>query len=153
MIRAAVIFTAILLSGCQNLSQTTAPQPEIEAAHGRLITAFSTCNADQFVAAYSDRFTFITSHTPTPVTTTDGLRKYLGSGCGGGPNPTATVKSQSISASGDTAIIAGQYLFKVPMKGQVVDLLQNFTAVMRQADGSWKVVAHHVSMVPQPAPR
>ena len=45
-------------------------------------------------------------------------------------------------------MITGQYLFRVPDGAKVVDVLQNFTVVFVRQSGSWKVSAHHVSLVP-----
>lgn len=135
-------------AGCQSLSAGIATQSEVEAAHGRLAEAYSTCNAPAFLDEYGERFTFTTSSTPGAITSRSGLQAYLAYGCGLNPNPTATVKQQSIRFVGAHAIVTGQYLFRVPAAGKVVDVVQNYTAVFGRERESWKVVAHHVSVVP-----
>ena len=125
-----------------------ASQAEVEAAHRALAEAYSACNAPAFLGAYADQFTFTTSNTPGAISSRSGLQAYLAFGCALKPNPTATVKQQSIRFVAGQAVVTGQYLFRVPAVGKVVDVVQNFTAVLGQELGAWKVLVHHVSVVP-----
>jgi hypothetical protein len=143
-----VAFASAALSGCQGLASRALAHGEVQAAHRTIAEAFSTCDEAAFLNAYADAFTFTTSHTRQAVTSRDGLRAYLAQGCGISPHPTASVRQQSIGLVGAEAIATGQYLFRVPAGGKVVDLVQNFTVVFVNVRGAWKVVAHHVSVSP-----
>ncbi len=140
---------AVMLTGCQSIAvDSKAMRLEVAVAHARLAASFSSCNEAGFVAAYADEFVFTTSNTPQGVTTPAGLRAYLGYGCKLNPTPTAAVKTESIRFVGSQAIVTGQYLFRVPANGKVIDVVQNFMAVFIRQPAEWKVTAHHVSLVP-----
>ncbi|MCW5633280.1 MAG: DUF4440 domain-containing protein [Rubrivivax sp.] len=123
-------------------------------AHQRVIEAYNGCNEGLFVAAYAPLFTFATSNTRQPVTTRDGLQRYLAVGCGSRPNPTVSLVQQSTRVSGAITVFAGQYRFKVPAPGAAgaagttIDVLQNFTMVLERMGERWLVLAHHVSVAP-----
>ena len=144
----AALVAAIALAGCQSLAPDAASAAQVEAAHAKLAAAYSACDAAAFAVAYAEAFTFVTSNTRQIIRTESGLRAYLAAGCALKPNPTATVKEQSLRFVGSDAVITGQYLFRVPDGAKVVDVLQNFTVVFVRQSGSWKVSAHHVSLVP-----
>ena len=144
----AALVAAIALAGCQSLAPDAASAAQVEAAHAKLAAAYSACDAAAFAVAYAEVFTFVTSNTRQIIRTESGLRAYLAAGCALKPNPTATVKEQSLRFVGSDAVITGQYLFRVPDGTKVVDVLQNFTVVFVRQSGAWKVSAHHVSLVP-----
>ena len=144
----AALVAAIALAGCQSLAPDAASAAQVEAAHAKLAAAYSACDAAAFAVAYAEAFTFVTSNTRQIIRTESGLRAYLAAGCALKPNPTATVKEQSLRFVGSDAVITGQYLFRVPDGTKVVDVLQNFTVGFVRQSGAWKVSAHHVSLVP-----
>ena len=144
----AALVAAIALAGCQSLAPDAASAAQVEAAHAKLAAAYSACDAAAFAVAYAEAFTFVTSNTRQIIRTESGLRAYLAAGCALKPNPTATVKEQSLRFVGSDAVITGQYLFRVPDGTKVVDVLQNFTVVFVRQSGAWKVSARHVSLVP-----
>ena len=129
-------------------------------AHGRLIEAFNSCNEAGFVGAYAPLFTFATSNTKQPLTTREGLQRYLGVGCAGRPNPTAALVQQTVRVSGAITVLVGQYRFRVPLAGAAAspgapqaaaaqaELLQNFTLVLERMGERWLVLAYHVSVAP-----
>lgn len=144
----AAAMSLALLAGCQALPGDQLAQAAVAGAHAALAEAYSTCNEAAFLGAYADQFTFTTSNTPGAIVHRRGLQAYLAYGCGLTPNPTATVKQQSIRFTTGQAVVTGQYLFRVPSAGKVVDVVQNFTAVFGQEGGGWKLVVHHVSVAP-----
>jgi hypothetical protein len=123
-------------------------------AHNRLIEAYNNCNEAAFVDAYAPLFTLATSNTKQPVTTREGLQRYLAAGCGARPNPTAALVQQTTRVSGAITVLAGQYRFRVPVAGAggasapPAELLQNFTLVLERMGERWLVLAHHVSVAP-----
>jgi len=158
--RLAAFTLAFALAGCETTAPggTTpgaaaagAPSTSAAQAHNRLIEAFNNCNEAAFVGAYAPLFTFATSNTKLPLTTREGLQRYLGAGCASRPNPTAALVQQSTRVSGAITVFAGQYRFKIPagtQPGQVAEVLQNFTLVMERMGERWLVLAHHVSVAP-----
>ncbi len=149
-----LLLSVAILAGCAAVPPANEPRAGAEAAHARLMAAYNACDAESFVAAYAPGFSFTTSNTLQAVTATDGLRAYLALGCRpGAPSPSAELTTQTIAATGREAVLVGQYLFKVPTQGQVAQVAQNFTLLMRPVDGAWRVVTHHVSLVPTPARR
>lgn len=145
----------VALSGCQ--SGPTAGTPHatdngssISAAqaHNRLIEAYNSCNEAAFVGAYAPLFTFASSNTKQPLSTREGLQRYLAAGCASRPNPTAALVQQSTRVSGAITVFSGQYRFKVPAGAQTAEVLQNFTLVLERMGERWLVLAHHISVAP-----
>jgi len=170
--RAATMAAVLSLAACGTPPAAPAGGPPAGGsagqAHARLVDAFNTCNEAAFVAAFAPLFTFVTSNTRQPVTTREGLQRYLGAGCASRPNPTATLLQQSTRVSGAITVFVGQYRFKVPMAppgaaaGAVpaspgggasaavptAEVTQNFTLVLERMGERWLVLAHHVSVAP-----
>ncbi|MBL8343320.1 MAG: nuclear transport factor 2 family protein [Rubrivivax sp.] len=137
-------------SGAASPSTATGTSTAAQA-HARLIEAFNGCNEAAFIGAYAPLFTFATSNTRQPVTTREGLQRYLAAGCAGRPNPTVALLAQSTRVSGAITVLAGQYRFKVPVGSggaQLADVVQNFTLVLERMGERWLVLAHHVSVAP-----
>jgi len=167
---AAALSLALSLAACGTPPSAPAggPAPGGSAAqaHARLVDAFNTCNEAAFVGAFAPLFTFVTSNTRQPVTTREGLQRYLGAGCASRPNPTATLLQQSTRVSGAITVLVGQYRFKVPMAPAAggapaspggaapsaavptAEVPQNFTLVLERMGERWLVLAHHVSVAP-----
>lgn len=157
---AVAALIAALLAGCQTApAPSPAPSPAganepraaIEAAHARLVAAYNACDADAFVAAYGSAFTFVSSSTRTPLTSPGALREYLAGGCKAPPAPAVEIRRQEVTVTGITALVTGQYLFRVPAGAARIDVPQHYTMVMRRAGNDWRVVAHHLSIVPPAA--
>ena len=121
---------------------------EVEAVHAAAVAAFNTCDHARFTAAYSDRFTFTTSNTHSAYTTKEALGSYLSAACRQLPSPQVSIKSQSVRDHGDLALVSGQYVFLMVSQGRTSEVTQNFTAVLRRESGTWRMVAHHVSLAP-----
>lgn len=121
---------------------------EVESVHAAAVTAFNTCDHARFTAAYAERFTFTTSNTRSAYTTREALSSYLSAACRQLPSPQVSIKSQSVREHGDLALISGQYVFLMVNQGRTSEVMQNFTAVLRRESGTWRVVAHHVSLAP-----
>ena len=154
---AAACALLVTLTGCQTAPGGVATQATAHVndgtgtaaqAHSRLIEAYNSCNEAAFVGAYAPLFTLTTSNTKQPLSTREGLQRYLAAGCAGRPSPTATLVQQSTRVSGAITVFAGQYRFKVPAGAQVAEVLQNFTLVMERMGERWLVLAHHVSVAP-----
>jgi hypothetical protein len=165
---ALALVALIALAGCQSspgLVESAPPGGGTPAqAHNRLIEAFNTCNEAAFVGAYAPQFSFATSNTRQPLTTREGLQRYLAVGCTARPNPTAALAQQITHASGPVTVLAGQYRFKVPTPSSpaapagggvptppsttLVEVTQNFTIVFERVGERWRVLAHHVSVAP-----
>ena len=163
---ACALVVAVALLGCETTSpagagtSATAGTGTAVQAHSRLIDAFNSCNEAGFVGAYAPLFTFATSNTKQPLTTREGLQRYLGVGCAGRPNPTAALVQQTVRVSGAITVLVGQYRFRVPLAGAAAspgapqaaaaqaELLQNFTLVLERMGERWLVLAHHVSVAP-----
>lgn len=126
-------------------------RPAIEAAHAKLVAAYNACDAEAFVAAYGSAFTFVSSSTRVPLTGPAALREHLAAGCKAPPAPSMEIRRQEVTVTGITALVTGQYLFKVPAGASRIDVPQHFTMVMRRAGNDWRVVAHHLSIVPPAA--
>lgn len=164
----ALLLPIALLSGCESTpgagGAASAPNGSGAAlAHARLLEAYNSCSEAGFVGSYAPQFTFATSNTRQPVTTREGLARYLAAGCSIRPNPTVAVLQQSTRLSGAIAVLAGQYRFKVataPVPGpaaeggsrapaaQTVNVVQNFTIVLERNGERWLVLAHHFSVAP-----
>ncbi|MBI5719789.1 MAG: nuclear transport factor 2 family protein [Burkholderiales bacterium] len=160
---ASLLSLALSLAGCET-TPPAGPSASLGAgsatqAHARLIDAYNQCNEAAFVGAFAPLFTLATSNTKQPVTTRDGLQRYLASGCGSRPNPTAALVQQSARVSGAITVLAGQYRFRVPLGGtpapgapaaapQMIEVPQNFTLVLERMGERWFVLAHHVSVAP-----
>ena len=167
----AALALASVLTGCEStppaaigVNSAAVSGGSAAQAHQRLIEAFNSCNEAAFVGAYAPLFTLATSNTKQPLTTREGLQRYLGSGCGARPNPTATLVQQSTRVSGAITVLAGQYRFKLPAGGgavpsaaatpqaaapaPMVEVVQNFTLVLERMGERWMVLAHHVSVAP-----
>lgn len=121
---------------------------EVETVHAAAVAAFNACDHARFTAAYADRFTFTTSNTGSAYTTKEALSSYLSAACRQLPSPQVSIKSQSVRDHGDLALLSGQYVFLMVSQGRASEVTQNFTAVMRREAGTWRVVAHHVSLAP-----
>lgn len=157
---AAALAAAALLAGCQT-APAPAPAPAgaggsdprvaVEAAHAKLVAAYNACDADAFGAAYGSAFTFVSSSTRTPLTSPGALREYLAGGCKAPPAPSVEIRRQEVTVTGITALVTGQYLFRVPAGAARIDVPQHYTMVMRRAGNDWRVVAHHLSIVPPAA--
>ncbi len=146
--KAATVAVVAVLVSCASIKPVDALTEEVENAHRNLAKAYSACDEPAFTEAYAENFSFITSNTRLTIKTKDGLRAYLGGGCRLTPNPTAAITTQSVRFVGTQAVVTGQYLFRVPAGAKVADVPQNFTALFIREAGSWRVVAHHVSLVP-----
>lgn len=144
----AVLSALVLLTSCVSMNPADTSAEQVQAAHQRLATAFSTCDESGFIGTYAEDFSFVTSNTRSTVRTKDGLKAYLAASCRMTPNPTASIATQSVRFVGAEALVTGQYLFRVPAGGKVVDLSQNFTALLVREKGSWKIAAHHISIAP-----
>lgn len=147
-VAAATIATLALLASCASLKPADMSLAEVESAHDKLAKAFSACDEAAFTDAYAGHFSLITSNTRAVVSTRDGLRAYLAASCRLKPNPTASITSQSVRAVGAEALLTGKYLFRVPAGDKIVDAPQNFTVLFVRQAGTWKIAAHHVSLVP-----
>ena len=147
-------FTAVtvsiltLLAGCGSFKPVDTLPAEVERAHGKLAMAFSGCDEVAFTGAYAEDFSFVTSNTRIAIRTKDGLRAYLAASCRLKPNPTVSIAGQSIRFIGAEALVSGQYLFRVPAGDKIADVPQNFTVLFIRQDGTWKIAAHHVSLMP-----
>lgn len=145
---------ALLLGGCAGPTATpggTAPTGGTAAqAHARLLDAFNGCNEAAFTAAWAPLFTLVTSTTPQPVTTREGLQRYLAAGCGKGPRPNASVAQQSTRVSGAITVLAGQYRYRVAAAAGAApaEVMQNFTVVLERMGERWLVLAQHISVAP-----
>jgi uncharacterized protein (TIGR02246 family) len=64
--------------------------------------------------------------------------------------PTARVAfgEQVIRVFGDSAVNTGYYTFSEVRDGKTVARPARFTLVFRKHDGTWRIVAHHSSVVP-----
>ena len=136
------------LTACTSPPGTSIAPAEVEAFHAAAVSAFNSCDHSHFAAAYSDRFTFTTSNTRSAYTTKEALSSYLSSACRQLPSPQVSIKSQSVRDLGDLVVLSGQYVFVVVAQGRSSEITQNFTALLRRESGSWRVVAHHVSLAP-----
>ena len=145
---AATLAVLAFLASCSSARPVHALTEEVENAHRIIARAYSECDEPAFTAAYAENFSFVTSNTRRAVSTKDGLRAYLAAGCRLKPNPTASITTQTIRFVGTEAVVSGQYLFRVPAGAKIADVPQNFTAVFVREAGSWKLAAHHVSLVP-----
>ena len=134
--------------GCASSGAPDAELAAVRAAHARLMTAYNTCDAGAFVAGYASAFTFTTSSTAAAYTTATALQAYHAAGCRQSPSPQVTLKSEAVRAAGGARVITGQYVFRLSSAGGVRDVTQNYTAVMVQESGQWRVAAHHVSVAP-----
>jgi uncharacterized protein (TIGR02246 family) len=139
----------LLLAACTSTPHTQRESvAEIEAAHAKAVAAFNSCNRADFLATYSERFSFTTSNTRSAYTSPDALAQYLAAACAQTPSPQITVNAQSVRIIGALALFTGQYNFRVVNQGKLININQNFTAVAQRESGSWRVVAHHVSLAP-----
>jgi uncharacterized protein (TIGR02246 family) len=145
---AAVASLLSALSACTSLPGAKIAAGEIEAAHVAAVAAFNACDHARFAAAYSERFTFTTSNTRSAYTTKEALGSYLSAACRQQPSPQVSIKSQSLRDHGELAVVSGQYIFVMVNQGRAAEVTQNFTAVLRRESGSWRFVAHHVSLAP-----
>ncbi len=142
-------FAGILVALAACTSQPVSPASgEIEAVHAAAVAAFNACDHSRFAAAYSDRFTFTTSNTRSAYTTKEALNSYLSAACRQLPSPQVSIKSQSVRDHGGLALVSGQYVFLILAQGRPSEITQNFTAVLRRESGTWRLVAHHVSVAP-----
>jgi hypothetical protein len=144
----ASLLLAMLSSGCAEFRRDGASLKEAEDFHAALVTAFNTCDERRFVDAYAPRFSFTTSHTSRSITAPDGLRRYLAYGCQQSPSPQVTLVSQAIRREGGVAIVVGQYEFRRVIDGRLGNETQNYTLILAQERGTWRITAHHVSLVP-----
>lgn len=144
----------VALAGCQTappgqgLVPTRDARAGIEGAHARLVKAYNACDADAFVAAYAGAFTFVTSSTRGAVTGPTGLRAWLAPGCASTPYPVMELRGQSLTVDGDIAVLSGQYLFRIPSGSSRIEVPQHFTMALRRVGADWRIVAHHLSIVP-----
>jgi ketosteroid isomerase-like protein len=135
----------------QGLVPTRDARAGIEGAHTRLLKAYNACDADAFVAAYAGAFTFVTSSTRAAVTGPTALRAWLAPGCASTPYPVMELRGQSLTVDGDIAVLSGQYLFRIPSGSSRIDVPQHFTMALRRVGTDWRIVAHHLSIVPPAA--
>lgn len=135
----------------QGLVPTRDARAGIEGAHARLLKAYNACDADAFVAAYAGAFTFVTSSTRAAITGPAALRAWLAPGCASTPYPVMELRGQSLTVDGDIAVLSGQYLFRIPSGSSRIDVPQHFTMALRRVGADWRVVAHHLSIVPPAA--
>jgi hypothetical protein len=147
-VAAAALAVLTMLAGCQSPMTDRAARADVEGVHENLARAFSACDEAAFLDAYAEEFTFLTSNTRSIIKTKDGLRAYLAVGCRLKPNPTASVASQTARLLGTEVLVTGQYLFRVPVGDKIADMPQNFTVLFVRQAGTWKIAAHHVSLVP-----
>jgi ketosteroid isomerase-like protein len=141
------LFVGALL-GCASALAPEEDDAAVRAAHAKLIAAYNSCDAAAFVAAYAAAFTFSTSYTAAPYTTIPALQRYHAAGCRQTPSPQVTLKSESIRVAGSARVLTGQYVFRLSSSNGPRDVTQNYTAVMVQEAGLWRMAAHHVSLAP-----
>lgn len=158
--RLAAICTAALatlLAACESAPPAAAgaaPSAGGSAAqaHARLIDAYNACNEAAFVNAFAPLFTFTSSTTRQPLTTREGLQRYLAAACAGRPHATMVLAQQSTRVSGAITVFAGQYRFRLPSAAgaaaATVEVVQNFTAVFERMGERWLVLAQHISVAP-----
>lgn len=141
-----LLVAGLALAGCASTPAVVDATPEIRAAHDRLVAAYNACDEMSFIGTFAEPFTFITSNTPAPIATRNGLRGYVAAGCRQVPSPQVTVSSQSIKVEGDFGIATGQYVFRISSRGEVANVRQNYTLVLRRVAEGWRVAALHVSL-------
>lgn len=145
---------AAVLAGCAGAP--SAPPANVPTggtaaqAHARLLDAFNHCNEAAYTAAFAPLFTLVTSTTPQPVTSRDGLQRHLAAGCGRGARANASVVHQTARVSGNITVLVGQYRWRVAAApgAAPVEVPQNFTVVFERMAERWMVLAHHVSVAP-----
>lgn len=144
----AAMLAAAALGGCATGPGTVGASREVERFHANLVSAYNACDEKAFVGAYADSVAFTTSNTAKSITTADGIKAYLGYGCRQSPSPQVTLLSQQVGWVGSSAVVTGQYLFRIAGGGGLVEQVQNYTLVVQLEQGVLAIRAHHVSRVP-----
>lgn len=66
------------------------------------------------------------------------------------PNLSVTFEDPYIRIYGDTAVNTGYYTFAFEKDGEAKTLPARYSFVLVKRDGSWQIVDHHSSAMPQP---
>jgi uncharacterized protein (TIGR02246 family) len=66
------------------------------------------------------------------------------------PNLSVTFEDPHIRVYGDTAVNTGYYTFSYEKDGQATTLPARYSFTLVNRDGSWLIVDHHSSAMPQP---
>ncbi len=62
--------------------------------------------------------------------------------------PTGRIEEENIRIFGEIAVNSGLYTFLMMEDGQPKEVAARFTFVYRKTDGTWRIIAHHSSVVP-----
>ncbi len=139
---------ASLLAACASPAQMEHAPAEVRETLAGLATAFNTCSVDKALAFYDKDVYFVSSNTSRPITSVEGVRRYLEGGCRMAPGSTVTINSQEVRFVGDYAISTGRYTFTVVQGSKSSEQPNNYTLTLRREAGGWKIISHHSSLVP-----
>ena len=64
-------------------------------------------------------------------------------------SPRGTINQSNIRDLGDTAVHSGVYTFELSANGEKSEAQCRFTYVYGKEGGSWKIIEHHSSLMPE----
>jgi ketosteroid isomerase-like protein len=147
----ALFWYAAVAAGCATTAPATHPPAEIRSALADLAAAYNACNIDKALSFYDRDVYFVSSNTPSPITSVQGVKRYFEAGCRMTPNPTVAIRAQEVRIAGDFAVSTGSYVFTMMQGGKPAEVPNNFTLTFRRDTEGWKILSHHSSLLP-PAP-
>jgi uncharacterized protein (TIGR02246 family) len=63
--------------------------------------------------------------------------------------PRGTINESNIRDRGETAVHSGIYTFELTTNGETTEAQCRFTYVYAEVGGTWKIVEHHSSLMPE----
>jgi uncharacterized protein (TIGR02246 family) len=145
---ATVLFALLTTGLCQ--TARAAPEDEVHARFEQWISIFNANNADQLSQLYDQNARlFSTGGNEKPIDGRDSIRAYFAPVFNRGSSSVAFDHDDAVKVFSDIGIETGYYHFDlIGADDKPVTLVSRYTFVFAKKDGSWMIVHHHSSRVP-----
>ena len=131
-----------------------APEDEVHARFLEWIATFNSNDAGRLSQLYDQNARlFATGGSEKPVEGRDAVRAYFTPGFSRGRNSVTFDHDDAVKVFGDIGIETGYYHFNViGADGKPATNIARYTFIFQKKDGTWMIVHHHSSRVPNLTP-
>lgn len=137
----AVALAALLPARAPAQAPAAAPEALIQA----WAAAFNECSAEKLAALYHPQATLWGTNAGALTTSPEGIRVYFEGACAMRPPVRVTVGQVVGRLHGGAATVSGTYDFA--REGSAIRARYSM-ALVAGADGAWRIVQHHSSVLP-----
>jgi len=148
---AAAVLISLVAFG---LPAFAAPEDEVHARFLDWIAAFNSNDAGRLSQVYDQNARlFATGGSEKPVDGRDAVRAYFTPGFSRGRNSVTFDHDDAVKVIGDIGIETGYYHFNViGADGKPATNIARYTFIFGKKDGTWMILHHHSSRVPNLTP-